>query len=60
MQLYSIGQAAEQLGVKYQWAHRWVRLLRLGRKVGWGVVLDESDLTELERKRDENGRKKAS
>jgi len=37
-----------------------VRLLRLGRKVGWGVVLDESDLTELERKRDENGRKKAS
>lgn len=63
MQMHSIGQAAERLGVSYHWAHKQVRRHGLGRKVGWGVVLSDSDLEELERvakTRSEHGRKAAA
>ena len=63
MQMHSIGQAAERLGVSYHWAHKQVRRHGLGRKVGWGVVLSDSDLEKLERvakTRSEHGRKAAA
>jgi len=58
--MYSIGQAAERLGVTYHWAHRQIRRRGRGRKVGWGVVLSDSDLIELEKVAPKNGRQKAA
>ena len=63
MHMHSIGQAAERLGVSYHWAHKQVRRHGLGRKVGWGVVLSDSDLEKLEcvaKTRSEHGRKAAA
>lgn len=59
--MHSIGQAAEKLGVSYHWAHRQVKRRGLGRKVGWGVVLSDSDLVELRKaKEGTNGRQAAA
>lgn len=59
--MHSIGQAAEKLGVSYHWTHRQVKRQGLGRKVGWGVVLSDSDLVELRKAKEKtNGRQAAA
>ncbi len=45
--MISVGEAAEKLGVKYNWVHRWVKKKGLGQKCGWGVVLSADDLKVL-------------
>lgn len=50
--MYSIGEVAAMLGLKYNCVHRWVRQEGLGRKVGWGIVLSDSDVEKLKGKND--------
>lgn len=45
--MISVGEAAAQLGESYHWVSRWVKKKGLGQKVGWGVVLLESDMAIL-------------
>ncbi len=45
--MISVGEAANQLGVKYNWVSRWIKKKNLGQKCGWGIVLNERDLEVL-------------
>lgn len=59
--MYSIGEAVRRLGCSDPWVRKWVRLLGLGQKVGWAVVLSPDDIEQLEKKKATlNGNQKAA
>ena len=45
--LYSLGEAASEVGKPYHWVHRWARRKGLGVKVGWGVVMSRGEVEVL-------------
>ncbi len=48
--MYSIREVAQELGVTESWVRKWVRLLGLGAKVGWAVILDVNDMNMLRKR----------
>ena len=45
----SIGEVSERIGRPYKWLRRQVIRMGLGQKVGWAIVLSETEVKELER-----------
>lgn len=58
--MYSIRDVALRVGATEAWVRKWIRLLRLGKKVGWAVILDEGDIKMLRARRELNGHKEAA
>ncbi len=48
--MYSIREVAARVGATEAWVRKWIRVLGLGEKVGWAVILGEKDIEVLRRK----------
>lgn len=58
--MHSIRQAACEVGKPEYWVRNWVRKLKLGEKVGWAIVLGDTDLYQLKEKASNHGHQKAA
>ena len=51
--MYSVSEVAGMLGVPDKRLYRWIREEGVGTKVGFAVILSDSDIEVLKRLRDE-------
>ena len=45
--MHSVSEAAREVGKPEKWVRYRLSILRLGKKVGWGIVLSDSDVKKL-------------
>ena len=48
--MHSIRDAAKAIGCSEPWARKWIRIMNLGKKVGWAVILTDEDVLTLKEK----------
>ncbi len=48
--MYSIRDVALRVGASEAWVRKWIRVMGLGRKIGWAVILNDRDIQVLKGK----------